>query len=288
MLLALSSGPQSLRSDFKQRVKSWSKASPGVLADWLEKCAADGSLRALSTSDQEELAGMIAPLRLMADPVTNLDRIRAADPSMHKALLREGLRHARTPGERRSLATTALTLPRPCAVAESLAAMVKDDGMESTAAWLIKLPGMDPAARFSALATLSTGIPGHGDIAKNAAGIFSRLPADQQGEFAAVLAGDWADKDHEAVARWINSSPDAPWLDRAREGFARRIALIGETADALIWASAIGDPAQRASVAQSLFNAWLQRDPDAARTFLTSPECPKDLAVSLAADSPNQ
>jgi len=279
VLLALCGGPASLRPEFKQRVKSWANESPGPLAAWLEQSVADGSLRTLSESDQESLAGMIAPLRLMAEPAANLERIRKATPSMHYSLLREGLRHARTPAERRDIATTALTLPEPKAVEEALAAMVKDGGIENTAAWLSALPGMPPAARTNALATLATAVPEHSDIADNASRILSHLPANQQGDFVAAVTGAWADKDHEAAAKWINASTGALWQDRAREGFALRIAQSGNAVDALIWAGSIGDAAQRSKLGQSILDAWQQRDATAVQTFLQSPECPPWLAA---------
>ena len=73
------------------------------------------------------------------------------------------------------------------------------------------------------------------------------------------LVSNWCNRDAPQVSRWLNSLPEGPFYESAVAAFAQSAA---DTApkDALLWARALADPAQRQQSVLHTLETWLDND----------------------------
>ena len=75
----------------------------------------------------------------------------------------------------------------------------------------------------------------------------------------AALVNTWSNRDAAQVSRWLNSLPEGPFYESAVASFAQSAA---DTApkDALLWARALADPAQRQQSVIYALETWMEND----------------------------
>lgn len=281
VLLALSPISRESGRDLEARIRPWFLKDPKKCAAWLSLAITGGELDSFSESDRAGMAGFVRLGKVLGDPMAHLEGIRSMDRSEQTLLVTEGMKQVASAGDRRTLAGIGVAGASPSDMPAILSYVVQDSGIEEAAKWLADLELPDEARRAAALTALATGIKENPDTAQNADRVLNVLKADDRNAFAAALVKEWAARDHEATAGWINRNGNGPWQDRAREEFSRSIFTSGEPRAALLWVASIADPGRRAAVAQELFRNWNGDAPALAREFLQSAECPGDLAEAM-------
>ena len=77
----------------------------------------------------------------------------------------------------------------------------------------------------------------------------------------AGLVNTWCNRDAAQVSRWLNSLPEGPFYESAVASFAQSAADTAPT-DALLWARALADPAQRQQSVVHALETWMDNDRD--------------------------
>ena len=90
----------------------------------------------------------------------------------------------------------------------------------------------------------------------------------------------WAQQDANAAGKWLGEFPVGATSDAARRTFARQVADRDPEA-ALRWADTVTDEKMRESAIEHIFQSWRDRNPDAAKAFLSNAGWPEERAKRL-------
>jgi hypothetical protein len=114
----------------------------------------------------------------------------------------------------------------------------------------------------------------------------ARRPDDELRRSAVFEAfGVWLDHSPQEAERWLEASTPARVFDPAiRALVARR--RRDEPAVALGWALRLSDSGLRQEVATDVGREWVERDPEAARTWLAGGDLPVSLRQAILASAP--
>lgn len=111
------------------------------------------------------------------------------------------------------------------------------------------------------------------------------LPNEVQSTALDSSVSLWANTNPQAAAQWIQSL-SGPARDEAVATYIA-VALPKDPAAAAAWAISIEDPGKRISALKGVLPQWMQRDPNAARTWIQNSSLGEaEKAKLLAAPTP--
>ncbi len=90
-----------------------------------------------------------------------------------------------------------------------------------------------------------------------------------------ALVGNWASKDIEAAAAWLDRRSAGPTKDAALRTLSRKIAQEDPEA-ALTWVNGISDDKERARQTESIARNGIRQNPTAARAGVSTSTLPED------------
>jgi len=111
---------------------------------------------------------------------------------------------------------------------------------------------------------------------KKAADWALSLPPEERTDAVSVVASEWAKKNSEQTAGWIQSLPAGPDRDAAVSSFSYALQT-GSPEEALSWSLQISDPSRRTDTFMNLYRSWKSRDPLNAGEWLRTAPMPSDL-----------
>lgn len=189
------------------------KEHPELASNNARKSAVEG----ISAQDPKLAFSLLREWTMTADfnLVGGIVREAAKDPAARATML-ESLRDylKEVPEDmRRSVSDTAMS---------ALANRATVDGFEKSSAWL-STTNLSPEEilRFTTSLTYSRT---EADTGKWISWMQERLPAEAAGRKSENLLREWATKDYQAAAHWINESPGGPARDRAIRTYAETVA----------------------------------------------------------------
>ncbi len=116
-----------------------------------------------------------------------------------------------------------------------------------------------------------------------AAAYAANLPAgDAQNQAMEQLLGTWAGSDAAQAGKWLQGLPESPSRDFAVNAFSRTLGTTAPDA-AFQWAETITDEAMRNRQLQNVANAWLVKDPSAAKQAVSQSNLPQEIKSRLLA-----
>ena len=95
-----------------------------------------------------------------------------------------------------------------------------------------------------------------------------------------TVVNNWASKDSESAAAWLDKQPAGPSKDGALRSLSRKIAQEDPEA-ALTWVAGISDPKQRLQQTESIARDWIRQDPATARSWISTSKLPENLRNKL-------
>lgn len=180
-----------------------------------------------SVSTADERQGLLGALR---------DYVGNADPSQRAALLESGL--------------------------GSLGEKMNNDGFDKSAEWL-NAADLSPEEK-AAVAGGLTGV--RDDTGKWTDWVIANVPLEKASKTVAAMIENWAVRDYNAAAEWLNQADPGPVRDEAVSHYAKAIAPV-EPVAAAGWAESLPVGKSRDEALQGVYSGWMKKDPAAARDF---------------------
>lgn len=240
-----------------------------------------------------------------------LPRRREQDSTQVIRALVQGWNASGTPGVEAYLIALPSDVNRQVALTGLTIDKVRRDGVEETIRWAEALPD-DAPGDFKQLAFRRVaGAIADVDPIRAAAWAESQRDGQWGAGLARSVAQKWCDKDGRSAMEWLRGLPNPDSADVARafeEGYRTWLSTDGEAARAWLreqeldasldpvvaiharstaredpeaaipWAARIDDEVQRNETLEKIAQAWMHRDPDAARVWLEKGEL-SDIAV---------
>jgi hypothetical protein len=95
-----------------------------------------------------------------------------------------------------------------------------------------------------------------------------------------AVVNNWASKDTESAAAWLERQPAGASKDAALGSLARKISQEDPEA-ALTWVAGISDEKQRLSQTENVARDWIRQAPTAARQWISASKLPEDVRNRL-------
>lgn len=258
-------------------VEKWSEIDPPAAADFLDRTpsAAIGFTMAFNQVTRKWAA---------RDPVAAMYWAIAHSTGPHGATALTGAITGwweKDPAAAEAFATAHADEANGQQLMSAIASELVQQDPRKAAAWADTLPAADDRRMGYALIAMQWAMSDPGAAASWAAG----LPNEVQSTALDSSVSLWANTNPQAAAQWIQSL-SGPARDEAVATYIA-VALPKDPAAAAAWAISIEDPGKRISALKGVLPQWMQRDPNAARTWIQNSSLGEaEKAKLLAAPTP--